>query len=126
MAKVFCLNGGWLFGTEAAFPMDPRVSLKERPARVPCNQLYCSACDVPVKHMDGVREQGRAPGHLGALFDSTDPADWLALVDLEPSCRLYYCRCSWYSTPGITQVGHLDSKGIDGWGCAGHPADGAC
>jgi hypothetical protein len=123
MATAFCLNGGWLFGTEAVFPMDARVYLKERPATIPCNQLYCSGCQSPVKHMEGVRERGRAPAQIGALYESTDPDDWIDLVDLEPAYRLYYCRCSWYSTPGLTQAGHLDTKDIDTWGCAGHPAD---
>lgn len=121
-ATVRCLNGGWLFGTDTPFPMDPKICLKGRPASVPCNQLYCSGCEAPVKHMDGVKDSRTAPDNLRDLYESTDPNRWIDLVELEPSSRLYYCRCSWYSTPGATQAGHLDTRNIDTWGCAGHPA----
>jgi hypothetical protein len=122
MPKVQCLNGGWVFGTHVPFPMDPRVYLSNPDDSVPCNQLFCSNCKVPVKHMEGVKNIGRWPKDLPGMYASTDPDVWIDQVELKDEYRLYYCECSWYATPSAIQVGHLDTKDIDTWGCAGHPA----
>lgn len=122
MAKVFCVNGGWVYGTMVPFPLDARTYRSDRHERVACNQLYCSCCEVPVKHLEGVaRVSGWPKTLLTDLYEASDPARWIAEVDLIAADRLYYCRCSWYATPGGTQVGHLDTKNIDSWSCGGHP-----
>ena len=128
MPRVTCVQGGWVYGTQVAFPMDPRCYADRPDVMVPCNQLFCAACQVPVKHMDGVQNGARwSKTSLATLYDSTDPDLWLEEVELVPAYRLYYCQCHWYATPGGTPVGNLDTKDIDDWACHGHPsgADGA-
>lgn len=122
--RARCVNGGWVFGTHVAFPMDPTVRMTERGQKVPCNQLYCSCCQTPVKHMEGVHTMVRLPANLRELYDAVDPELWLDIVELNDPYRLYYCRCCWYSTPALKPVGHLDSNDIDDWACAGHPIPG--
>lgn len=123
MAKVFCANGGWVYGTMVPFPLDAAIYRSDRQKMVACSQLFCSSCEVPVKHMEGVANIRRWPKtQLSVLYASQDPDLWTDEVDRNAASRLYYCECSWYSTPGGTQVGHLDTKEIDTWSCAGHPA----
>lgn len=118
--RAYCEGGGWVFGTKYPFPMDATVYRVDRAARVPCNQLYCSFCQTPVKHMEGVQAKVRRPANLGALYDSLEPDAFIDIVELSDEYRLYYCRCNWYSTTSGKPVGHLDSNDIDNWACAGH------
>jgi len=101
--------------------MDPFERYVEGGPPVACSQLYCSRCNTPVKHMDGVKDAAVQPHHLRQLYASLNPDDWMGLVQLSDEYRLYFCRCHWYATPGAKQVGHLDTANIDEWACAGHP-----
>ena len=122
MSKLQCINGGWVYGTWVPVPKEAWVHFNVRKAMVACSQLFCSGCNVAVKHRDGMKNLRRWPKtSLSILYNSNDPALWNDEVELEPSHRLYHCQCCWYSTPGATPVGHLDTKDIDTWCCAGHP-----
>lgn len=111
-------------GTHVPFPMDPTVRMTDREIPVPCNQLYCSHCSTPVKHMEGVNGRVRLPPNLSDLYDSSDPEAWMGVVEPWDTHRLYYCRCGWYSAVATKPVGHLDTSDIDHWACAGHPVPG--
>ncbi|MBN8609220.1 MAG: hypothetical protein J0L92_01450 [Deltaproteobacteria bacterium] len=124
MPRVFCRDGGWVYGTHVPIRRDSGVYCAGPDDRVPCNQLECEQCSSPVKHVEGVKVRGRwSKAGLAVLYDSSDPQVWLDDVDTSPEYRLYLCRCCWYSTPGANPVGHLDTKDIDHWACAGHPSD---
>ena len=119
--RVTCANGGWVGGTRFPFPTDPAVHQRTPEGRVVCNQLFCGECGSPVKHLEGVKTKVRAPTDLRRMYDQLDPDAWLDVVELNDEYRLYFCRCSWFSTPSWMPVGHLDTRDIDQWRCAGHP-----
>lgn len=115
-----CLDGGWVYGADTAFPLKPSATRTEQREHIPCNQLFCDNCKTPVKHLDELQAKVLRPPSFVALYESEDPAVWLPYAKENRLYRLYFCRCGWYSSAGGTPVTSLDTAGVDHWRCAGH------
>lgn len=104
-----------------ALPSDPAVAYEGGAPLLGCNNIWCSICNVLVRHVDDRRVPYPAgsPDECSALYDAPDPAQFARLIGglLAAGFRTYFCRCSWADSGNAKIIAYADVP----WGCTGHP-----
>lgn len=123
-----CAHDGYLVSATAALPTDPTdLHVDELPI-VGCSNVLCGRCNVAVRSVAGRdlrREADLEPARLAVLYAVADLAGSAELKDIDPSHRLYLCRCTRWVETGAHACRAVDFDPQTDpdvpWACGGHP-----
>jgi hypothetical protein len=123
-----CAHDGYLVSATAAIPTDPADLHVEDLPIVGCSAVQCGRCGVAVRHVAGrdlARQADLAPARLAALHAIADLAGTAELKDIDPTHRLYLCRCTHWVETGAHACRPEDFDPQTDpdvpWACGGHP-----
>lgn len=119
----YCPHDGYMAGARYEIPADPTEFAIEGLAAVGCNRLRCVRCEIPVRHLDGLRFPESL---LPSFYDLPEEQAAAVIEPEEPALRVYFCRCSRWSERDMQALEDDDAESFRAspavpWRCAGHP-----